>query len=138
MKQVLFTIIGAFLLFTGTTATGTHVNKKITAIVKPVVAGSCNFTILRGHRKGNGTSITWSVDGVGITKFNVFRTYDFDPTDPYAVWETVSTIGADNSRAYKLDDNSVFPGTIHYKIVAIMSDGSNATSDFITVRIMKK
>lgn len=138
MKQILFTVIGAFLLFTGTSATGNHVSKKVTVIVKPVVAGQCNFTTLRGHRKGSGTSITWSVDGTDISKFNVYRTYDFDPTDPYAVWESVTTIGADNSRSYKVDDNNVFPGTINYKIVAVMNDGTTATSDFIAVRIVKK
>jgi hypothetical protein len=138
MKQILFTVIGAFLLFTGTSATGNHVKKNVTAIVKPAVAGSCNFTTLRGHRKGNGTSITWSADGVGISKFNVYRSYDFDPSDPYAVWESVTSMAANNSRSYKVDDNSVFPGTINYKIVAVMNDGSTATSDFIAVRIMKK
>ena len=138
MKQVLFTVIGSFLLFTGSIASGNNANKHIAAIVKPALAPQCNFAFTRGHRKGNGASIAWGMDGAGAAKFYVARTYDFDPTDPYAVWEDVATVSSNSSRSNKLDDNSVFPGTIHYRIVAVMTDGSSVTSELIQVQIRKK
>ena len=138
MKRILFTVIGSFLLYSGTTASGTASGKSLVLVIAKPAASQCNFAFLRGHRKGNGASVTWGVDGTGVTKFNVARTYDFDPYDPYAVWEDAGTVPADNSRSYKLDDNSVFPGTIHYKIVAVMNDGTTVCSDLIEVRINKK
>lgn len=139
MKQVLFTVIGSFLLFTGTSASGNHpVNNKVAAIVKPAFAPQCNFTLMRGHRKGNGTSLTWSADGMGITKFVVSRSYDFDPYDQYAMWENIATVTADNSRSYKNDDNNVVGGNIHYRITAVMSDGSTVSSDIYTITVRKR
>lgn len=139
MKQVLFTIIGSLMLVTGVVASGNLSEKKSASItiVKKAVA-SCNFATVRGHRKGSGTSLTWSMDGVGAVKFKVARTYDFDPYDPYAVWEEVATLDADNSRSYKVDDTNVFPGTINYRIVALMSDGTSVTSPLTAIRITKR
>ena len=138
MKRILFTVIGSFLLYSGSTASGTASGKSSASVIVKPATSQCSFAFLRGHRKGNGASITWGVDGTGVTKFMVSRTYEFDPYDPYAVWEDVSSVTADNSRSYKLDDNSVFPGTIHYKIVAVMNDGTTVCSDLIEVRINKK
>lgn len=138
MKRILFTIIGSFLFYTGTIASGNSSEKLSASVIIKPAGAQCNFTFLRGHRKGNGTSLAWGVDGTGVTKFMISRTYDFDPYDPYAVWEDAGTVNADNSRSYKLDDNSVFPGIIHYRIVAVMTDGSTLPSDLIEVRINKK
>lgn len=138
MKQVLFTVIGSFLLVTGSSASGTHSEKAAAVVVKPAVIGQCNFTSIRGHRKGNGTSLTWSVDGTAVYKFVVMRSYDFDPYDPYAQWDEVGTVMADNSRSYKNDDANVLGGNIHYRIRAIMNDGSSMDSDITTIRVSKR
>ncbi|MBI2731390.1 MAG: hypothetical protein HYX40_11690 [Sphingobacteriales bacterium] len=138
MKRILFTAIGSLMLYSVSNASGNTTQKSPSLIVIKPAAMQCNFAFLRGHRKGNGTSLTWGMDGAGAVKFLVSRSYDFDPYDPYAVWEDAGTVNADNSRSYKLDDNNVFPGTIHYKIVAVLSDGSSVCSQITSVRINKK
>jgi hypothetical protein len=52
--------------------------------------------------------------------------------------ENIATVAADNSRAYKNDDANVIGGNIHYRITAVMSDGSTATSDVYTINVRKK
>lgn len=138
MKRIFCSVFGFFMVITVTNASGNTPEKSsATVIIQPSVS-SCNFTTLRGHRKGSGASITWSIDGTGVNKFKVSRTYDFDPYDPYAVWEDAGTVMADNSRSYKMDDDGVFPGIIHYKITAVLEDGSTVCSDLIEVTITKK
>ena len=139
MKQIVFTVIGSFVLFTATTAGG-NVSSKTSAkaAVKATVAPQSNFAFVRGHRKGKGTSLAWGMDGAGASKFYVSRSYDFDPYDPYAVWEDVTVMDANNSRSYKVDDENVFPGTIHYRIVAVMTDGSSVTAPLTSIRIIKR
>jgi hypothetical protein len=138
MKQVLFTVFGSIMLYTGTIASGTSsATSSANVIVKPV-APSCNFAFVRGHRKGPGTSLAWGMDGKGATKFYVSKTYDFDPYDPYAVWEDVSVVNGNESRMYTVDDKNVFPGLIHYRIVAVMADGSSVSSEIKSIRITKK
>jgi hypothetical protein len=139
MKQSLFTVIGSLFLFAGIqTSRATLLPPTTHSIIKPAVMSTCNFAFLRGHRKGAGTSLQWGMDGAGAAKFIISRTYEFDPYDPYAVWEDAGSITADDSRMYTFDDNAVYPGTITYKITAIMTDGSKLCSDFKQIQINKK
>ncbi|MGE5107633.1 MAG: hypothetical protein ACM3H8_08815 [Sphingobacteriales bacterium] len=138
MKRILFTVLGSILLYSGSIASG-NASKKSSAlaVLKPATA-QCNFAFFRGHRQGSGAALQWGMDAPGATKFVVSRTYDFDPYDPYAVWEEVSVVNGDNSRMYSISDKTVFPGIIHYKVEAVMADGTTVCSDLKEIRIIKK
>jgi hypothetical protein len=138
MKQVLLTVIGSFMLYAGTMASGSPSAVSSAAVIIKPAALQCNFAFVRGHRQGNGTALAWGMDGAGAAKFYVSRTYDFDPYDPYAVWEDVTVMNANNSRMYTVSDKSVFPGMIHYRIVAVMTDGSSVSSEIKSIRLNKK
>lgn len=97
---------------------------------------SGDFSFFRTHRQGKGVTASWGVtSGAGVVGFQVQKTYE-DPTDPYAVWEDVSSVPCNGSRSYKATDNSVFPGSISYRVSALLSDGNSIESGISTVRIV--
>ena len=99
---------------------------------------SGNFSFFRTHRQGKGVSASWGVtSNAGVVGFQVQKTYE-DPTDPYAVWEDVSSVACNGSRSYKANDNSVFPGSISYRVSALLNNGTSIESAISTVRIVAR
>lgn len=97
---------------------------------------STSFAFFRTHRQGKGITGTWGLtSNAGVTGFTMMRTYE-DPTDPYAVWETVCTKVCNSSRSYKHMDENVYPGYVSYCVVAEMSDGTIVPSEISTVRVV--
>lgn len=96
-----------------------------------------DFSFFRTHRQGKaGVTATWGVtSAVGINAFYVQRTYE-DPTDPYAYWETCAYEVCSGAKSYKATDTNVFPGFISYRIVAVMTNGSELFSGISTVHIV--
>ena len=85
---------------------------------------------------GKGVSASWGVNsGAGVVGFQLQKTYE-DPTDPYAVWEDVSSVPCNGSRSYKANDNSLFPGSITYRVTALLVDGNAIESEISTVSIV--
>jgi len=93
------------------------------------------FSFVRTHRQGKGAVISWAFSSSNASGFTVERTNE-DPTDPFSVWVDVSDTPCNSSRSYKCDDANPFPGLIHYRVIAIMNDGSTVSSDISTVKIM--
>jgi len=105
-------------------------------IVKVKKVQSTDFAFFRTHRQGKGITGTWAVtSNDGVTGFSMMKTYE-DPTDPYAVWETVCTKSCSSSRSYKHTDENVYPGYVSYCVIAEMSDGSIVPSEISTVRVV--
>jgi hypothetical protein len=93
------------------------------------------FSFIRTHRQAKNIDITWAFTAGGVAGFSIQRTYE-DPTDPYATWTEVNSMPCNGSRSYKCADESVFPGYINYRVVALMTDGSSINSDVSTVHIV--
>ena len=88
-----------------------------------------NFFI---HRQHDGVALNWTVTSASITSFVIQKSYDgeyFDNVDMQ-----VSTVG----RWSRSLDNDVYPGYIHYRVIAILSDGTECCSPVQVVRIVKK
>ncbi len=94
-----------------------------------------SFAFLRGHRQGKSANVTWGMSSnAGINRFDVECTYE-DPNDPYSNWEVRGTTPNGNVRSFNFVDRDILPGTMHYRIVARMNDGSSVVSDVETIRI---
>ncbi len=132
MKAQLF-IISATLFLTTTSFNSIQVSPVKTALA--LKQADASFVFLRTHRQGKGVAATWAVNTGNVASFTVKRTYE-DPADPYAFWEDVSTVPGGSGRSFKYTDESVFPGYVNYKIVALMDDGSSIVSEVATVRIV--
>src|SRR6266498_10306 len=105
-----------------------------TNCINSIKKSANGFDFIRSHRQGRGATITWAFSTPGATAFALQRTYE-DPNDPYSVWEAVTSIPSNNSRSYKHTDENCFPGTINYRVVALMSDGTTTMSDITSIRI---
>ncbi|GAA4745173.1 hypothetical protein [Flavisolibacter ginsenosidimutans] len=94
------------------------------------------FGSFRTHRQGKGITAVWNLASAdGVVGFSVQRTYE-DPTDPYAYWEDAGSVPFNSTRSFTFTDSEVFPGTISYRIVALMTDGTTSVSDVSQVRIV--
>ena len=122
-NQIYMKIAILCALFFGTTNYHSVEAEPITPVTisqsktEPVV-----FSFVRGHKLGKGFSVQWSMAASdGVDRFEVQSTYE-DPNDVYSNWYTVGT--ANNSRhsnIFRMTDNTVLPGIISYRVVAIMS-----------------
>ncbi len=103
---------------------------------KITVAADPGFSFFRVHRQGkNGATATWGLtSNTGVSGFLLEKTYE-DATDPYAYWETVSTLPCTGERSYKCTDNGVFPGYITYRVTAYLNDGRTLYSEMTTLHI---
>ncbi len=99
---------------------------------------SVDFSFVRGHKNGKGHSLQWSMtNNSGIESFEIQSTYE-DPTDPYSNWYTVGNVINTNQKMFRFTDQTVLPGIINYRIVAIMSSYSGTVvSPFYTTVITK-
>lgn len=108
--------------------------QKVSVSSKPF---SSEFSFFRLHRQGkNGATATWGVNSsAGISGFFVEKTYE-DPSDPYAFWETVSSMPCTGGKSYKCTDTNVLPGNITFRVVAQLSTGGTVMSNIETINIV--
>ena len=88
-----------------------------------------NFFI---HREHNGVTLNWNVTSSSITSFVIQKSYDGEYFDDIDM--DITTVGRWN----RTTDNDVFPGYIHYRVIAILSDGTECCSPVQVVRIVRK
>jgi hypothetical protein len=137
MKTKRFAILTAAIAFTIMAATpGQAVATKGAQVI--FTNQTSPFASLRTHRQGKGITAVWSVATPdGIVGFTVQRTYE-DPTDTYAYWEDLATVPYNPTRSFTYTDKEVFPGTISYRVMAVMVDGTTAFSDVSQTRIVSR
>jgi hypothetical protein len=90
------------------------------------------FTRFNGHRQQNGIMLTWSfTNAANVASFVVQRSYDG------AYWETLAELPSGSGVRNQYKDEAVYPGYNHYRIVAVMNDGSVIYSATEIVRIVR-
>jgi hypothetical protein len=90
------------------------------------------FNYFRAHRQARGVAMTWSVGASNVIQFVVERSYD----DYY--WEPAGSVSSNGATSYKFNDNSIFPGTIYYRVQALKTDGTTECSATEIVRIVQR
>lgn len=98
-----------------------------------------SFDFFRIHRQTRfGVTSTWGVTSEsGVMGFAVKKT-DQDPNDPYTIWQTVSMIPCSGARSYKVTDlSNSAGGYLNYKVVMMMTDGTEMESGFLTIHIIQ-
>jgi len=97
---------------------------------KKVVA---NIGRLQAHRQQQGVGLSWvALSTEGIAGFIIERSYDgFE-------FEEIAQVNCDISGRNRYHDTSVFPGFLHYRVIAIYEDGSSEISETVVVRIVSR
>lgn len=131
MKTII--LIAAVLCCTQISASVTPVKKlSFVAETKSFVPA---FSFVRGHKQGRNHVVTWGMtNNTGISHFIVQCTYE-DPYDPYSVWQSVGVLPCTKSPIFKFTDSPYLPGTLTYRIIAVMSNNSSITSWFYIINI---
>ena len=95
------------------------------------------FEFLRGHKQGNSAhALQWSMTtNAGIDRYEIQCTYE-DPNDEYSNWTIIGTAMNSRSNIVKFTHQSVTPGFISYRVIAVLSDGrSTITSGIYSTTI---
>jgi hypothetical protein len=122
---VLFALI-ACITFSAITATAAAASYPVAVNPKP-----SSFQFLRAHRQGSAISLSWAFDVSGADQFVVERSYDGEFFD---MVESVAPVTGTNTYL----DSAVFPGTIHYRIVAVDASGNTQYSPVTVVRLIRR
>ncbi len=94
-----------------------------------------SFSFVRGHKQGQYHTVTWGMtNNSGINHFIIECTYE-DPTDPYSVWQTIGVMPSTNRPIFKFTDAPVLPGTLNYRVLAVMEDNSTITSWYYSTTV---
>lgn len=113
--------------------------------IKPKPPADCivkkpagNFSFFRTHRQGrSGIAASWGVSSnQGITGFVLQRTYEFP--DEYATWENIFDVGCNNARSYGFVDDTVYPGVINYRVVAMNGSSVAFVSEICCVQVRQR
>ena len=129
-------IIPVALLILGTTvASATSLqsahNRFHFAQFSPAPAYTGVFGSFQAHRKQNGVALAWTINAPGVEEFVVERSYDG------SFFETLDHVPPVGGARNKYEDNAVFPGYIHYRVKAVLADGTVDYSETVVVRIVR-
>lgn len=93
------------------------------------------FNLVHAHRQGRAITVFWSTDATpqSVTHFVVEKT-DQDPTDIASMWTTAGQQSNGGGRMFRVQDQNLTPGLLHYRVVAYNGLDPVDVSAFCTVR----
>ena len=92
-----------------------------------------NFGRLHGHRQQQGTALSWTmINNESIVGFVIERSYDG------IYFDEIGELASNSNNRYRYQDSFVFPGFIHYRVIAIYANGATEVSETIVVHIVSK
>jgi hypothetical protein len=104
----------------------------VTTVFSVPAAGEV-FGSINGHRQQNGVALSWTIITLDqIDGFIIERSYD---GINFSVIGEVTTVNVGWNR---FKDEFVFPGYLHYRVKAVMGDGTVVSSPVEMVRIVSK
>ncbi|MDQ3845984.1 MAG: hypothetical protein M3342_18545 [Bacteroidota bacterium] len=124
--KTMFTVV--FLLsFTLITAIASDVYPA--KITKHPITSAFNY--FRAHRQNSGVALSWAPATPDVVGFIVEKSYDGE------YFDQIQYVNGKGISVQKFLDKAVFPGFIHYRIIAVMADGSTESSSVETIRIVR-
>ncbi len=90
-----------------------------------------SFGAFNIHRQHNSAALSWIYNSADVSNFIIERSYDG------TFFHTVDQVGVSNGHWNKFLDTTVEPGTIYYRITAVLNDGTSEQSAVETVKIVR-
>jgi hypothetical protein len=90
-----------------------------------------NFGNFNVHRQHNSAALSWIFNSADVAGFVIQRSYNGTS------FHVIDQVGTSTANWNRYLDNTVEPGTIYYKVVAVMTDGSREESPVTSVRIVR-
>jgi hypothetical protein len=131
MKTNLISVTTVAILFLLISPSETKAGKNPFPVAHKFIL-SQSFSYFKVHRMADDASLNWGVtDPQSVLSFTIWRSYDG------VYFEQLDEVEATGYATYKYRDNTVFPGTIYYYIVAHQANGT-VQSDTEVLRIVKR
>ena len=89
-----------------------------------------DIPFFKGHRQGRGVTLQWVANNA--------ESFVIETSPDGEFWDFIATKSASSNSRHNFNIPEVFPGTAHYRIKAIMSDGSEVYSEVVTVRVVQR
>jgi hypothetical protein len=102
-----------------------HITKEASAQGKP-------GNTLRIHRQGKGIALAWGASG-RASEFMIQRSGDGGE-----FFDDVAIVPCTGASNYKYIDYEFFPGDIAYRVITILSDGSQEVSAVASIRYVQR
>ena len=128
MKTKLTSLL-LIVVVSSTTMSFTNQQKLNVAITKAVMAG--NFGSFNVHRMHNSAALRWGFNSTEVSSFIIQRSYDG------TYFSTIDQQAPATDHWNKYTDNTVEPGFIYYRLIAVMNDGSEEYSAVEMLRIVR-
>mgnify|MGYP006376004915 CR=1 FL=1 len=107
-----------------------EVKSSLNSVTKKVAG---QFGRVNAHRQQQGVGLSWTMMSTnGVAGFIIERSYDG------IYFEEIDQVNVEISGRQRYNDNAVYPGFVHYRIVAMMEDGSSEASETAVVRIVSR
>jgi hypothetical protein len=126
---------GLLIAFLFISAVGSNITAGVTENVTSSPAKSIfsNFGRVNAHRQQQGVGVSWTVLSTqGVSGFIIERSYDGE------YFEEVGEITCDPSGRQRFHDTFVYPGYLHYRIIAVNDDGTTEVSEAVVLRIVSR
>jgi len=125
MKPTLNVLLAVILSATafGSTSPEMQISSKVFSVT--------NFGNFNVHRQHNSAALSWIFNSTEVSRFIIQRSYDG------IYFNTIAQQNLSSGHWNKFLDTTVEPGTIYYKIIAVMNDGSQEHSPVADVRIVR-
>lgn len=105
------------------------------AAVTDAMKQTPSFTSLHTQRQEKGVAIAWKTTlNDRVLDFIIQRTYE-DPAETRAYWENIATITCSPGQTFAYTDKEVFPGTVYYRVTALLVDGRTVQSKLSSIQI---
>lgn len=110
------------------------VSKQSFSFEKTTTAAQQGFGYFRVHRMASDVALNWAIeDPSSVVCFSVERSFDGQLF--FEIDEVGCTAG---NPTYKYRDTGAFPGSLYYRVVARMADGTTVNSPVEMIRIVSK
>jgi len=87
---------------------------------------------MNAHRQQNGVITTWTFSNpTNVSRYVIQRSYDG------FFFENIGEVTGGAAGRQEFKEDNVFPGYLHYKVIAIMNDGSTVHSSIQMVRVVR-
>jgi len=130
MKSITITLAVVFLIVGPASAKPSPINK-ISVCKSEAKTLADVFGSFHVHRQHLEAALNWDVLTDNVSSFIIERSYDGE------FFSSVAEVNPSATRWNRFNDNTVEPGLIYYRIIAVMNDGTLEYSPTELVKIVR-
>ena len=125
-------LIYLLLIVVVSSTTMSFTNQQNSTVASAKISMVGNFGSFSVHRMHNSAALRWNFNSTEVSSFVIQRSYDGSN------FSTIDELAPCTDQWNKYTDNTVEPGFIYYRLIAVMNDGSEEYSAVEMLRIVRR